>query len=313
MQKILKATRGEKMRNTKIMKFSEKKLKSTLFIIGMLFFPILNFFVFYVYVNFNSILMAFQVNVGNATKWGLDNFSTMFTEFSLSGGVLGIALKNTFFYFFTSLLITLPLSFFLSYFLYKKIAFYRVFRVIFYLPNIISASVLVALFKYFIGTNGPVAYIGEKLGLGTLPPLLMMSETATKVIVFYCIFFGLGANLILFSGAMSNIDSGIVEAGKIDGAGIFTEMFRLVVPLIWPTLSTIIIFQFIGIFNASGPILLFGGGQYDTWTISYWIYDKVTFGNTLNYPAAVGLFFSAVGAPIALLARWALTRFYDYE
>lgn len=300
------------MQQKKTFEFTKKRADN-LFVFGMLLLPFINFIVFYLYVNFDSFLMAFQVPIGDEIRWGLENFETMFKEFSFSGGVLSLALKNTFIYFFSGLLITLPLSFFLCYFLYKKVFGYKVFRVIFYLPSIISASVLVVLFKYFISVEGPLDRWMVDLGFGQLPELIKNAKTSTTVINFYNIFFGLGGNLVLFSGAMSNIDSSVTEAAKIDGAGMITEMFRIVIPLMWPTLSTVLIFQFIGVFNASGPILLFTTGQYETTTISYWIYDKVKFGATLHYPSAVGMFFTFIGAPIALVMRWLLTKFYDYE
>ena len=289
---------------------NRKKRNERIFIILMLALPILNFFVFYVYVNFNSIIMAFKVPVGDSEVWSLDNFRHMFQEFSSGNSELTRALVNTMKYFVTGVLITVPLSYLLCYFLYKQVRGYKVYRVIFYLPSIISASVLVALFRYSLAVDGPVSVLIGELGFGKLPPLFNMSQYATNTIVFYTVAFGLGANLILFSGAMTNIDKSIIEAAKIDGAGMFREFIHIVIPMTWPTLSTVLIFQFVGIFSTSGPILLFTRGEFDTYTISYWIYDRVKFGATYHYPSAVGLFFTLIGAPIALCMRWLLTRFY---
>lgn len=287
-----------------------KRAGDRIFIVLMLMLPLLNFAVFYVYVNFNSILLAFKVPVGDIEVWGMDNFKQMFEEFASGGSDLTKALINTMKYFFTGIIITLPLSFLMCYFLYKRVRGYRVFRVIFYLPSIISASVLVAMFRYSVAVNGPISLLFEKLGLGTLPPLFNMSKYATNTIIFYNVAFGLGANLILFSGAMTNIDGSIIEAAKIDGANMARELASIVIPITWPTISTVLIFQFVGIFSASGPILLFTKGDFDTYTISYWIYDQVKFGSSYNFPSAVGLFFTLIGAPIAILMRWVLTRFY---
>lgn len=277
----------------------------------MLALPVLHFFVFYVYVNINSILMAFQLPTdGVKPIWSLENFKTIFVEFAQSNSLILSALKNTLIFFFSGLLITLPLSILMCYFLYKRIAGYKIYRVIFFLPNIISASVIAVLFRYLIAGNGPISVLYQLVG-AKIPPFLSDSRYALSTILFYTIFFGLGGNLILFSGAMTNIETSILEAGKIDGVGMLGEIIYIVIPLIWPTLSTVLIFNFIGIFNASGPILLFTRGAYDTYTISYWIYDRVAFHNELNYPAAVGLFFTAIGAPIAILMRWLLTRNLD--
>lgn len=285
-----------------------KKTRDRIFIGGMLFLPICSFLVFYVYVNLNSILIAFQIPASSETyTWGIDHFLTMIKEFSLSGSVLAGALKNTMWFFFSGILITFPLSFALCYFIYKKIAGYHFFRIVFYLPNIISASVIAILFKYMIAGNGPISVLYAIAGK-EIPKFLSDSAYAMPTLIFYNVFFGLGGNIILFSGAMSNIDSGIIEAAKIDGVGMMTEMVRIIIPLMWPTMSTVLLFQFIGIFNASGPILLLTRGGYDTYTLSYWIYDRVAFSSDLNYPAAVGLFFTAIGAPLAMFFRWLLSH-----
>lgn len=288
-----------------------KKTKDRIFIVGMLALPILHFLVFFLYVNSNSILMAFQTPVSSdEIVWGFENFKTMFTEFALADSIMASALKNTMLFFFASLLITFPLSFLLCYFLYKKVFGYKVFRVIFFLPNIISASVIAILFKYLIAGNGPISVVYGLFGKD-IPAFLSSGRYAIWTILFYTVFFGLGGNLVLFSGAMSHIDKSIIEAGQIDGVNMRTEIVKIVIPLMWPTISTVLIFNFIGIFNASGPILLFTKGAYDTYTISYWIYDRVAFNAQLNYPAAVGLFFTAVGAPVAIFMRRLLSRGID--
>ena len=288
-----------------------KKTKDYIFVALMLLLPLAQFIVFYVYVNIDSILMAFQLPQADGTiKWTFDNFKQMFVEFGATNSIMILALKNTLIFFGANLLVILPLSFLLCYFLYKQVAGYKVFRVIFYLPCIISASVTAILFKYVIEVSGPLSVLRGWLGMET-PPFLQRIPSAMWVLVFYSIFFGLGGNLILFSGAMTNIDPGIIDAARIDGVGMWREIWNVVIPSIWPTLSTVILFAFVGIFNASGPILLLTHGEYNTYTISYWIYDRVTFNNDLYYPAAVGMFFTLIGAPIAIFMRWLLSRNTD--
>ncbi len=290
----------------------KKKTKDLIFIISMLAIPVIHWLIFYLYLNFNSILLAFQLpHIDGSVEWTFDNFVNMFREFSYAENTLPSALGNTFIFFFSGLLITFPLSFLLCYFLYKKILCYRVFRVIFYLPNIIAGSVIAVLFRYLIAVNGPFAQIWPQLFGTQIPDFFHQSSTAMPALVFYNIFFGLGGNLVLFSGAMSHIDNSIIEAGKIDGVNMFQEMIHLVVPLMWPTMSTVLTFQIIGIFNSSGPILLFTKGEYNTFTLSYWIYDKVAFGASYNYPSAVGLVMTLIGAPFALFMRWLLSKGVD--
>lgn len=286
------------------MKQKAKPLREKLFIIGMLAIPVLHFLVFWVYVNFNSILMAFQRNgIDGQPYWTFFWFQTLWGELFTKGSTLLTALKNTMIYFGCNILVVLPVSLLLCYFLYKRIRGYKIFRVIFYLPSIISASIMVVLFKYIIAIDGPLGILIAKVFKGEYPQLLADSRYAMKTIVFYVISFGLGGNIVLLSGAMGHIDESIIEAGRIDGVNMFTEITRIVIPLVWPTLSTLILFAFVGLFGASGPILLFTEGDWGTTTISYWIYERVYFGQTYNYPAAIGLVFTLIGAPITLTLR----------
>ena len=72
------------MKNTKILK-KKKDLSATIFIIIMLIVPIISFLFFYVYINFNSILLAFRIpkydGLGSF-EVGLGNFETVFKQFT---------------------------------------------------------------------------------------------------------------------------------------------------------------------------------------------------------------------------------------
>lgn len=113
----------------------------------------------------------------------------------------------------------------------------------------------------------------------------------------------------MLSGAMTHIDESIIEAAKIDGVTMGKEITHVVIPLVWPTLSTLMIFQFVNLFGSTGPILLFTQGAYDTRTIAYWIYEQVYYGSSYFYPSAIGMIFTLIGTPIALGMRKLLNSF----
>lgn len=181
---------------------------------------------------------------------------------------------------------------------------------VFFIPSILSAVVLVTVFKEMIKTDGPLSKMLLIFGY-KMPSLLTNPLTAKWVIVAYTMWTGFGVNVILYQGAMSRIPDSVIEAGELDGVTGFGELFRIITPMMWPTLSTTIILSLTGIFTASGPILLFTEGKYDTYTISYWIYSQVTFSKSYEYPSATGLFFTAIGLPIVLTVRYFINKVYD--
>ena len=287
----------------------------TPFIVGMLAVPVLWFFIFYVAVNFNSIIMAFReiAGIGDDGKlqyiWGLGNFEKFFRELT-APNVPGIrvAFFNTLKYFSLNFFVTIPLTYFVSYFMYKKIKGYKFFRVLFYSPQIISATAMVIIYKNIIGGYGPLYELVKLFG-GELPALLTYNATATPTILIYTLWVGFGVNIVLYQGAMGRLPEDVLEAGRIDGISWWRELFSVILPMCWGTISTTLLFAVTGLFNASGPILLFGmNGQFETTTINFYIFQQVHDQAVYNYPAAIGLFFTLVNIPIVFGFRWLINK-----
>ena len=257
--------------------------------------------------------MAFQIrNYSTYTvKYGFQNFKHFFGDIFTTGTVFKSALNNTLIFFSANLFITIPLSILMCYFIYKKILGFKIFRFFFYLPNIIIGTVTVSLFKNVISSGGPIDALINALTGGSIPNLLSNSDNALKTIVFYTIFYSLGGNMILLGGAMNNIDASVIESAKIDGAGWARELLNIVLPLIWPTLSVMLLMVSVGLFTASGPILLFTQGSYNTYTISYWIYEQMMLGGNLELASAIGISLTVIAFPIVYLFKYLLNRTSD--
>ncbi|MCQ2448597.1 MAG: sugar ABC transporter permease [Clostridia bacterium] len=281
------------------------------FICCFLGFPIINFLVFYVYVNLDSFLMAFQrplLGAGyNATRFTTENFSRIKDLLSVSNdGILIQALKNTLVMYVAGIIIGLPISILMSYFVYKKILGYKVFRSVTYLPNIITSSALVVLFKNQIGPGGVLNMVMDKMGMKYLDPITK-APSAFNTILFYCLSFGFGVNMILLNSAMLSVNDEMTEAAQIDGCNWFQELIYIILPSIWPTVSTIIVLSTAGILGTTGPILAFTKGTTGTMTLSFYIYQLVsgvgTGNNDLYLASAIGLLMTLVSFPITLIVR----------
>lgn len=282
-----------------------------IFLLGMTIVPLLHFLVFYVYVNFNSVLMGFQVLEGGDLVWSLENFSLFFSQITDTETIIFQAFGNTMVFFAVQLLVIMPLTTFIAYFIYKRILGYKFYRIIFFLPTILSTVVLTILYSNILGVKGPIAWLVQRIAGTPVPPEFFAdSRYALWAIVFYVIWTGFGTNLILLGGAMNRIPEETIEASRLDGAGLFRELWQIILPMVWPTMTTLIVFTFVGIFTTSGPILLFTKGKWNTYTISYWIFEQV-YANSgrPEYASAVGLVFTVVALPIVLgvkrlMERW---------
>lgn len=293
----------------------EKRMRN-IFIISFLAWPALHFLVLYFGVNFQSIAMAFQRSVPgtNIRYWTFEHFTRMFNEgFIGNDPLLKEATINTLTFFAFSFFILTPLNIVVGYFFYKKIFGYKVFRFIFYLPAVIPVTVLATLFRYIIapessGLLSTVLALFDK----SLPNLLGSTEYAMKTLLVYQAWTGF-TGFLLTSNAMRRVPEEVVESAQLDGIGAIKEIVYILIPLIWPILATSILLSVMSIFTSSGPILLFTQGNFGTYTISYWLFERVMTGTNMEYAAAVGIFYTILGLPFLLVTRWLSRKVEDVE
>ena len=294
----------------------KKKAKKRIFIVCMLAWPLLHFGVFWLYVNFNTILMTFQkfnVITGTYEWYGLERFRQLWEKMILGQDpILHNSFINSLWVFPVQNFIILPLSFIFAYFLYKKVFLSGMFRVIFFLPSILSIVVLTMAFRFMFHTDfGPVSNLIDKVFHVKPDYFSSMSPTAMPMVFLFGVWAGLGYNIILLNGSISRIPQEVMEYARIDGVGIWREMFGIALPLTWPTLSTLFITGTTAIFGFFiQPMLLCGqGGGYmgKTSTVALQVVYLVQNGSGSD-AAAIGLFFSVLGIPFILFIKWLMTR-----
>jgi multiple sugar transport system permease protein len=275
---------------------------------------LIHFMIFYVYINFSTIILAFSVETVDGAVFSLSNFEKLFLEIKNQiidpvGGKseLVLALGNTLKYFTTSVVKTF-LSAIIAYFFFKKVYLHKVYKILFFLPSMIPGLVYVMIFKEFINTYGPVGHLLYDVFNYELPVLLSDPATATSTIIFYVMWSGFGAQMLIFVGVMNRIPLSVIEAANLDGCTGFNEFARIVIPLIWETLSTYLLIGIACIFMASGPLLYFTNGAHDTFTLSFWIFKQVHGNGNYNYPAAIGLIFTVLALPLMFLSRFLMSK-----
>ncbi len=296
-----------------------KRKQDLIFYVVMLAYPVLQFAIFYIGVNFNSILMAFQYFSGTNGKIDLyefyegaeffKNFTTFFERFKTDTVFMyGYAFKNAFIAYLVSLVITTPVSIIFSYYIFKKYPLHGAMKVVLFTPSIICGMVLVTIYMKLVDVVIP-----ELLDINGLLSLLSPPSTQFKTILFYCTWLGFGGGILLYVGAMNNISDSVMEACKLDGANTFQELWYIVLPLIYPTFVTFIVCGVGGIFTNQMGLYSFKGADADEriQTFGYWFFKQTKAAGAKEYPelAAIGFLMTLIVAPITLLVKWALEKF----
>ncbi len=284
-------------------------VKRIIFIISFLVVPTLNFLLFYVYVNFNSILMAFQKTVGGKAIWSLDTFRDLFGSLFPLDAEMKEIFSNTFLTFGINLIMFI-IGVFVSYFLYKKIFFYQGFRILFYLPSILSSVVLCAVYTRMLDVNGPIASMVQKaLNLEYPPEFLADTRFANAAVLANMVWLAFPGNLIIWGGTFARVPDSVIESARLDGVNWLQEAFKIIIPIVWPTFAMMFILQLAGIFGSSGQVFLLTQGEWGTQTLSSWMYIQVyattldKTSNLFNKMSALGLVITAISCVIAVAVR----------
>ena len=317
MEKVLELTNKPQRKKRK------KSANEIAFMIVMMAIPVVHFCVFWLYINIDSIFLSFKRfdMVNGVWKWsGFDNYKELWQAFIKEGSVLPSALWNSFSVFLWNDFVIVPISLFCSYMLYKKMPLNNVFKVIFFLPSIISATVLTLSYSYMLNSFIPSLF--ESLGLEDLVPFggyFANPSTAWWTILIYGLWSGIGGNIVLMSGAMGRIPDEVIEAGKIDGLGLMGEFFHVIVPLIGSTLATLLLMGTAVIFSYFlQPKLILGDAAESVkgYTIGLYIVNNVRDNGTpqMAMGATIGVICAIVGTPIVVFARKLLEKvFPSYE
>jgi len=301
--------------STKINELKESKsFSKNLFIIGMLAIPVIHFLIFFVWLNVDMVISTFRTfefPEGQVFA-GFSNYIEVFTKI-LHEDETQRVLLNSLLYLPITCFISLPLSIVFSFFLSKKIPFSRFFRVVYFLPNILPIVVLTMAFSFsFDASWGPINDILRNVfGMELVPNWFGEYPTNQNMILLYCIWAGLGFNILLLSGAIARIPDEIKEYTLLEGATWFQEFRLVTVPLIWSTISTTFLLGCTSVFTVMLQPLLLTPGNPDTKTLALSIYNAVIQNQSLEYYATLGLVCSIIGLPVIMLIKKGINSIYE--
>ena len=279
----------------------------------MMALPILQFIVFYIYINLNSFVMGFQewsFEAGTYTFNGIANFKQIFQDFKYKE-VMQYSLTNSFRLFGWSLVFGSFLAVLFSYYIYKQNFGSTVFKILLYLPQILGGVVVVIMFKYFVDIAIPE--IADIVFDKNIKGMLENSETRRFTVIFFTIYGSFGTQILVYSSAMSGISDSIIESAQLDGATPMREFLSIVLPSIWSTFITFMVSSVIAIFTNQMSLFTMYGDSAEPRlsTFGYHLYRLTVIASNADYPylSAMGLLMTCVAVPMTLFTRWSLKKF----
>lgn len=222
---------------------------------------------------------------------GLNNFKTLFKDAQFIK-----AFQNTIFLIVIVTIVTMALAIFFAAVLSKeKIKGSTFYRIVFYIPNILSIAVVAALFAVIYGMDdGLLNGLGRLFNPGTWvnTPFLGDKNLVVYSIAGAMIWQAIGYYMVMYMSTMSQIPEQLYEAASLDGASKLDQFFDITLPLSWETVRTTLTFYVISNINIAFQIVkaLTGGNPNGaSMTLLNYQYDQAYGNSAYGYGLAIGV------------------------
>ncbi|WP_182201813.1 carbohydrate ABC transporter permease, partial [Paraliobacillus salinarum] len=168
------------------------------------------------------------------------------------------------------------------------------FRIIFYIPNILSIVVIAGIFSaIYDPKSGLLNSVFGVLSLDTFEQLWLGNQD----IVIYSIagalvWQAIGYYMVMYMSGMASIPASYYEAASLEGANGITQFFSITLPLVWNNIRTTLTFFIISTINLSFLLVkaMTGGGPNgSTEVFLSYMYDQAYTNSTFGYGMAIGV------------------------
>ena len=268
---------------------NRRKRERNLFILVCLLPALILFFTFMIYPTievFRMSLFRWGGFSNNKEFVGLDNFKILWMDENFFR-----TMQNTILLIVVVTIFTVVLAVvFAAILSTEKIRGNNLFRIIFYIPNILSIVVIAGILS---------AVYDPKAGLlnAILPEAWNRLWLGDQSIVIYSLAFALiwqaiGYYMVMYMAGMANIPASLYEAADLDGAGKIGKFFNVTLPLIWNSIRTTLTFFIISTINLSFllvQILTNGGPDGSTEVFLSYMFTQAYTNSSFGYGMAIGV------------------------
>jgi len=262
-------------RDFKLKKKRKAKLKKNLIGWGIML-PTLLLFVFFVwYPLLKNVIISFYDNYEMTNFVGVDNYAYVFTD-----NYFIAAFGNTFKYILWSIVIGFFIPMIVGFILSEVIHLKGFFRVCIYIPCMLSGIAVVFLFQNIYGDEAYSILNVIRAAFGQ-PRMDFRSnaDIVIPLIVVAMTWKGFGGTSLIYMSNFQDIDSTYYEASRIDGASAWQRFWKITMPLMRPTILTLLILQIISVFQVFYEPMIIAGktatSAMSLMQLSYYYFTKI--------------------------------------
>ena len=179
------------------------------------------------------------------------------------------------------------------------------FRIVFYIPNILSVVVISGIFSaiYDIdrGLLNSILNLFGKEGI-----LWKGEEHVIMSLVIAMVWQAIGYYMVMYMASMSAVPGSLYESAGLDGADRVTQFFQITLPLIWTNIRTTLTFFIISTINMAFLFVsaMTGGGPNNASNVALlYMYNQKNLGGGYGYAMAIGVVIFLVSFGLSALVN----------
>ena len=179
------------------------------------------------------------------------------------------------------------------------------FRIVFYIPNILSVVVISGIFSaiYDIdrGLLNSILNLFGKEGI-----LWKGEEHVIMSLVIAMVWQAIGYYMVMYMASMSAVPGSLYESAGLDGADRVTQFFQITIPLIWTNIRTTLTFFIISTINMAFLFVsaMTGGGPNNASNVALlYMYNQKNLGGGYGYAMAIGVVIFLVSFGLSALVN----------
>lgn len=218
---------------------------------------------------------------------GIENYKVIFADSTFKASII-----HTFIYTIGCLIIQFIFGLAFALFFAKKFRLSKPIRGFVVISWMLPVTVTALVFKFmFSQDSGIINMILMNLHIIKEPiGWLLNGKTAMAVLILANSWVGIPFNMLLLTTGINNISQDIYEAASIDGATKRQQLFRITLPLLKPTIMSVLVLGFVLTFKVFDLVyVMTGGGPVDATEVL----------STYSYKLSFQLFHFGEGAAAA--------------
>ena len=184
------------------------------------------------------------------------------------------------------------------------------FRIVFYIPNILSVVVISGIFSAIYDVDKGL--LNSILNLFGKEGVLWKGEQhVITSLVIAMVWQAIGYYMVMYMSSMAAVPDSLYESAGLDGASRVAQFFQITIPLIWTNIRTTLTFFIISTINMAFLFVsaMTGGGPNNASNVALlYMYNQKNLGGGYGYAMAIGVVIFLVSFGLSALVNKATER-----